>query len=35
MRIFNVNQKEINQVKKKKELKSTKPLRICLDIAYC
>ena len=35
MRIFNVNQKEINQVKKKKELKSTKPLRICFDIAYC
>ena len=28
MKIFNVNQKEIDQVKEKKELKSTNPLKI-------
>ena len=28
MEIFNVNQKEIDQVKKKKELKSTNPLKV-------
>ena len=28
MEIFNVNQKEIDQVNKKKELKSTKPLKV-------
>ena len=28
MEIFNVNQKEIDQVKKKTELKSTNPLKI-------
>ena len=28
MEIFNVNQKEIDQVKKEKELKSTNPLKI-------
>ena len=28
MEIFNVNQKEIDQVKEKKKLKSTNPLKI-------
>ena len=28
MKIFNVNQKEIDQVKEKKELKSTNPLKV-------
>ena len=28
MKIFNVNKKEIDQVKEKKELKSTNPLKI-------
>ena len=28
MKMFDINQKEINQVKEKKELKSTNPLKV-------